>query len=119
LEKKLFQTFILGGELKGSTEAIVGEEAVSSLKKYNFTKGFFGTNGIHIKRGFTTADLKEAIVKKEALDRCKESFILADNSKFNSISAVTFREFEKADIITTDLVQEEFVEYENVLGVDK
>ena len=46
------------------TEAIVGEEAVSSVEKYNFTKGFWGANGISMQRGFSTPELKEALVKK-------------------------------------------------------
>ena len=37
---------MLGGELKKETEALIGAEALESLEKYNFTKGFFGANGI-------------------------------------------------------------------------
>ena len=35
------KVYILGGEFKAVTEAIVGEEAVFTLDKYNFTKGFW------------------------------------------------------------------------------
>ena len=38
--------YILGGAFKNTTEAIVGEETIASLRKFNFTKGFFGVNGI-------------------------------------------------------------------------
>lgn len=41
----------------------MGEEAVSSVEKYNFTKGFWGANGISMQRGFSTPELKEALVK--------------------------------------------------------
>ena len=37
LSDKGFQVYILGGEFKSTTEAIVGEEAVFALDKYNFT----------------------------------------------------------------------------------
>ena len=74
--KKLIQkgctTYILGGELKLITEAIVGVEAINSLRKYNFTKGFFGVNGVSIKNGFTTPDIREAMVKEEAINRTKD-----------------------------------------------
>lgn len=113
-----FKTYITGGEVKSITELICGEEAVASLEKYNFTKGFFGTNGIHIKRGFTTPDLKEAMVKKTAIERCKNSYILGDSSKFNAISPVSFYEFNKAIILTTPSVKENYEDYSNVLGVD-
>ena len=54
-----FRTYILGGEIKDSTEAIVGVEAINSLKRYNFTKGFFGTNGISDYRGYNNNNIRE------------------------------------------------------------
>ncbi|MCR5468363.1 MAG: DeoR/GlpR family DNA-binding transcription regulator [Lachnospiraceae bacterium] len=92
--------FLLGGEFKHTTEAIVGEEALLSLEKYNFTKGFFGTNGITIKNGFTTPEVKEAMVKRQAMRNCKESFVLADDTKFGQISAVGFGAIDQATILT-------------------
>ena len=51
------KVYILGGEFKAVTEAIVGEEAVFTLDKYNFTKGFWGANGVSLQRGFSTPEL--------------------------------------------------------------
>ena len=117
--KKLLQkkcnVYIIGGEIKLSTEAIVGIEAIDSLKKYNFTKGFFGTNGVDIKSGFTTPDIKEALIKREALNRSKEVYILADKSKFNHISSVTFGEINKGIIVTTQLEEDKYRNYTEVL----
>ena len=41
---------LIGGELKGSTEAVIGSQAMQMLKNYHFTKGFFGTNGMTPER---------------------------------------------------------------------
>lgn len=98
-----FRTYIIGGEIKESTEAIVGVEAINSLKKYNFTKSFFGTNGISEYRGYTTPDINEALVKEEAMKRSRNSYILADKSKFGEISCVTFGEIEEATIISSNI----------------
>lgn len=48
LAVKGYKVFITGGEIKASTEAIVGAECVLTLKNYNFTKCFMGTNGISL-----------------------------------------------------------------------
>lgn len=40
-----FRVYLVGGELKGSTEAVVGNQALMNLQSYHFTKGFFGTMG--------------------------------------------------------------------------
>lgn len=119
--KKLAQkgctVYILGGEFKAITEAIVGEEAVSSVEKYNFTKGFWGANGISMQRGFSTPELKEALVKKRSMENCRECYILADDSKFNQISSVTFAPFESAKVITTGLTKPAYRKCKNVIEV--
>ena len=92
--------FILGGEFKYATEAIVGEEAIASLSKYNFTKGFFGTNGITVKNGLTTPEIKEALIKRQAMASCKQCYVLADHSKVGEISSVSFGGVDEATIIT-------------------
>lgn len=98
-----FKVVLLGGELKGTTEAVVGNIAVQTVQSFHFTKGFFGTNGIGRKTGFTTPDMNEACVKRAAMTNCKERFVLADESKFHSISPVTFFDFENAEIITDSM----------------
>ena len=40
LAEKGYKVFLLGGELKAATEAVVGGETMESLKRYHFTKGF-------------------------------------------------------------------------------
>jgi len=123
IDAKLIQkkctTYILGGELKLATEAIVGAETVNALRKYNFTKGFFGVNGVDIERGFTTPDIKEAMVKSEALHRSKKRYILCDNSKFDEISSVTFAGIKEAKIITTVLENNRYRQEAEILEVEK
>ena len=119
LIQKKCTTYILGGELKLATEAIVGAETVNALRKYNFTKGFFGVNGVDIERGFTTPDIKEAMVKSEALHRSKKRYILCDNSKFDEISSVTFADIKEAKIITTVLENNRYRQEAEILEVEK
>ncbi len=117
LAERGYTVYLLGGEFKAVTEAIVGEEAVATLEKYNFTKGFWGTNGIHPKVGFSTPEVKEAMVKKKSMENCRVCYVLADESKFNQISSVTFASFERATVITTDLKQTAFQKYHNIVEV--
>lgn len=118
LIKKNCTTYILGGELKLSTEAIVGTETVKSLRKYNFTKGFFGANGVDLERGFSTPDIKEAMVKEEALIRSKKRYVLCDKSKFDEISSITFADIQDAEIITTKLDNYKYRNKAEILEVD-
>lgn len=107
------KVFLLGGELKSSTEAIIGNSAVRTLLGYHFTKGFFGTNGISSQEGLTTPDFDEAIVKETAMRQCKKCYVLADSSKYNQVSAVTFAQIDDVTIIT----ETEVKGYENLENI--
>lgn len=94
------KVLLVGGELKASTEAVVGNQAMQTLLQYHFTKGFFGTNGVTKRSGCTTPDANEAMVKRTAMEHCKESYVLCDSSKFGKISAVTFAPFTGTHFLT-------------------
>ena len=64
------KVLLIGGELKASTEAVVGSQAIRTLQEYHFTKGFFGSNGVARKSGCTTPDASEAMVKRTAMEQC-------------------------------------------------
>lgn len=95
-----FQVYMPGGVVKIRTEALTGARTCEYLSRFHFTKGFFGTNGITLKQGFTTPDLQEATVKETALKQCRNAYILSDSTKFDRISSVTFADFPQAQIIT-------------------
>ncbi len=108
------RVFLIGGELKSSTEAVVGNQALITLQDYHFTKGFFGTNGISKTDGFTTPDMNEALIKKTAMGQCRQCFVLSDHSKFGNVSSITFAPFHGATILT-DNRPEEYRDCENVV----
>lgn len=110
------EVYLVGGKLKSATEAIVGAEALETLSNYNFTIGFWGTNGIHKKTGFTTPDREEAGVKRISFMNCKKRYIVADSSKFDSISPVGFAAFDDA-VIITEKVAKGYEACENIILV--
>ena len=111
LAQRGFRVYITGGEIKASTEAIVGAECVLTLRNYNFTKCFMGTNGISITAGYTTPDVNEARVKSAAIESSRKAYILADHSKFDEISSATFTQLSRAEIITDALTKRKYAEY--------
>ncbi len=94
------RVILVGGELRGTTEAVVGARAVLAIQDYHFTIGFFGTNGISRQYGCSTPDGGEALVKKTALRQCSKKYILADSTKFNDVSSVSFAGYQDVQIIT-------------------
>lgn len=117
LSEKGFRVLILGGELKSSTEAVVGSEALSCLEKFNFTLGFFGANGISIKTGFTTPDINEALVKQKALKQTKRRYLLCDSQKFGIVSLVSFADITSATILTDYVPKDSFKACNNIITI--
>ena len=99
LAERGFKVFLVGGELKGSTEAVIGNQAMNTLREYHFTKGFFGTNGITKKSGCTTPDANEAAVKS-AHAAVPGVLRALRQLQVDNISSVTFPDFYRSTVIT-------------------
>lgn len=108
-----------GGELKPNTEALVGPDTIESLLKYHFTIGFWGTNGVTDKDGFTTPEMNEAMVKKLSMQQTKTRYVLCDVSKFSKIAPVTFAHFDDAIVITNHIKDKHYKQYKNIVEADE
>lgn len=117
LPRRGMKTYILGGVLKPGTLSIVGGGALDDLNRYNFTKAFLGANGIAIAQGFTTPDPEEALVKSLAAARTQEAWVLADASKFGTVTAAAMFPLAAAGIITSRLRDRRFTEHTMVKEV--
>lgn len=91
---------MIGGNVKKTTKAIIGSHALNCLNKFKFDKCFIGSNGINIEAGFTTPDCEEASIKEYAILNSKESYILSDSSKLDSIACIRFAKINNCTIIS-------------------
>ena len=111
------RAIVVGGDLKAGTEAIVGPGAIDALSRYNFSKGFLGTNGATREQGFTTPDTGEAMVKMLAAQHSACRYVLADASKLGVVTPVTFSSFDAATLITCGSVDASYSTLSNVVEV--
>ena len=109
--------FMPSGQVKDKTEALVGAETCLYLEKMNFTKCFIGSNGVTVNQGLTTPDLSEASVKEMAITHSKNKYVLADHSKFDTISAISFAEFQDVKIIADDKIPDTYKKLDNIIIV--
>jgi DeoR family fructose operon transcriptional repressor len=99
-------SYIVGGHIKPTTKAILGEETIEYINKYYFDKAFIGVNGLSFENGYSTPDVKEAAVKKTVISRSKDCFFLADSSKFDKSYFVKVAELDEGVLITDKLSEE-------------
>jgi len=93
---------LIGGDFRKKTFSLVGQEAINFLDKYNFDKAFVGVNGVSVREGFTTPNELEALVDGKVIKKSKETFILADETKFGAVAFSTICLLGDVDYIITN-----------------
>jgi DeoR family transcriptional regulator, fructose operon transcriptional repressor len=93
---------VLGGRVRGTTQAAVGEEAVRGLADLRVDVAVLGTNGLSADFGLSTPDAEEAAVKRAMLRSAHRVVVLADSSKIGRDYLHRFAALDDIDVVVTD-----------------
>ncbi len=99
LVERNIKTIIIGGFVKYTTDASIGNVALEHIRKMNFDKAFLGMNGID-ESYLTTPDMEEAVIKEAIIMNAKKSYVLVDASKIGHVSFAKVAPLDKVEIIT-------------------
>lgn len=80
----LAKVVVLGGLYQPDSESVVGAMARHNIRSTFFTRAFLGMDGFTPETGFTNRDMERAEIASLVVEHCKNSYILADSSKFGS-----------------------------------
>lgn len=92
----------LPGNLIRQTNSFVGIDTVSILNKYNINKSFMASTGISIECGITNSHPLESEIKRLAMEKGLEVFLLVDSTKFDNSSLVTYAQLKDINYLITD-----------------
>ena len=93
---------LVGGRVRGRTQATVGSVAVDYLRTVGVSVAFLGINGFSVARGLTTPDSAEAAVKSAMVACSATRVLLADSSKFGTSHFARVADLAEIDVIVTD-----------------
>ncbi|GAA1480554.1 DeoR/GlpR family DNA-binding transcription regulator [Gordonia sinesedis] len=93
---------MLGGRVRGLTQAAVGADTISALDRLRVSTAFVGTNGITEGHGLSTPDTEEAAVKAAIVRSAQRVVVLADSSKMGRQDLVSFGGIDDIDVLITD-----------------
>ncbi|SNS25825.1 DeoR/GlpR family DNA-binding transcription regulator [Rhodococcoides kyotonense] len=93
---------VLGGRVRGTTQAAVGPEALQALEWLRVDVAFIGTNALSIGHGLSTPDSDEAAVKRAMVTCANHVVVLADSSKIGREHLVSFARLDHIDVLVTD-----------------
>lgn len=99
LVEKNIRTLIIGGFVKNTTDASIGNQAIHQIESLNFDKAFIGMNGID-ENYLTTPDIEEAAIKQKVIKNSHKTYILIDDSKIGQVSFAKVCKIEDVDVVT-------------------
>ena len=94
--------WLLGGPVRGITQAVVGPAAVEMLGRLRVDVALLGANGFSVEHGFSTPDPNEAAVKRAMVACAREVMVLCDASKHGVDHLVRFAGLDDVDTLVTD-----------------
>lgn len=101
--KDTIEVIIVGGSLNPNINAVMGPIAENNIAALNADKCFLGMNGVDEEFGFSTDGFSDAAVKVSICKSSKQSFVLADHTKFGKkYLAKVFDLDEEIDYLITD-----------------
>lgn len=91
-----------GGELDERLNAFVGPVTETALAAFHADKAFLGTAGIDLQAGLTENSMVEGRIKALMAGNAKETFLLADGSKFGRLAFRAVLPLDKVSQVITD-----------------
>lgn len=96
------EVVLVGGVFHHRILSCGGGMARDMLSRLYFDKGFLASSHFSLEQGFTTPNIAEAEVKRAVLSSAKETFVLADFSKYGNASLSLIAPCEGIGTLITD-----------------
>lgn len=118
-DKEDVSVILIGGIVNfkmNTTESVTAEKQVRDLYA---DKSFVGINGIDSEFGFSTFSLYEAAIKRSFADAARESYLLADHTKFDKKYMVKVADLKKSYnyLITNRKHGYDYSDYEEKINI--
>lgn len=93
---------LIGGIVKGNSNAIEGLLGIEILNKVHIDHGFFSGHAFDLKNGLSDFNLYEVELKRKMVEVSSKVFALVDDSKLNKNSIATFANTEQITTFITN-----------------
>lgn len=96
------RVFAAGGEVRSSSQEVVGPSAEAFLSEYNIDVSFLGVDGVDPGAGCTNYDPIGARVNGAMRSRSKMTIVLADATKIGRVALASVCRMSEVDVLITD-----------------
>lgn len=93
---------LTGGTIRRESYSLVGPDAESTIRNYNFDKLFLGVDGLDLEFGLTTPNPMEAQLNRLMVKKASEVIAVTDSSKLGRHSFSQICDLDEIGTIITD-----------------
>lgn len=109
--------FIVGGAVRASDGAIIGEQAVEQIRQYKADFAIIGASGMDADGSVLDFDMREVAVARAILANARTKILVADHSKLAVNAPVRICDLSELDYVVTDKTPpESFLTATNAAG---
>ncbi|MEG0392792.1 MAG: DeoR/GlpR family DNA-binding transcription regulator [Anaerovoracaceae bacterium] len=94
--------YVIGGKIRHEEKALSGAISTSEIENFNISKAIIGAGAVTAQNGISDYNIEEALIRKKIIARAKETYLVADHSKFGFDSLVNVCPITSLDLIITD-----------------
>ena len=96
------KTYIVGGELRSNSNALVGGWAVRAISEIKADIAILGTSGFMGSEGPCVENFAEDEIKKAMIKSANRVIVVGDSSKAKLTTMIKFCDWEDVDVFVTD-----------------
>lgn len=102
------ELIVLPGIVNRRTNSVADVSTLDFLEQYQFDKAFMGVSGISPQGRLNVSTYIEYELKRSALHRSRQTYLLADMDKFGSTALMSYGEVTELTGVVTDREEPEF-----------
>ena len=108
-----------GGLFDSKSRSFIGLTAEKSLQRYNIHRMFFSGNGLHLERGASESNARQAAFKERVIANSEDVVFLADHTKLGQKAGFFFAETADLSCVITDKeADSDFIGQLNDFGIE-
>ncbi|GIM44714.1 DeoR family transcriptional regulator [Collibacillus ludicampi] len=109
LQNPNIEIVMTGGDVRHSTQSLVGHATVQFLQALRVDHAFIGCSGLSMERGLMNSNMAEGEIKRTMMQIAEKVYVVADHTKFEATSFSVFASWERVDaIITTEELDSQY-----------
>jgi DeoR family transcriptional regulator, L-fucose operon activator len=91
-----------GGLFDEKSKSYIGLLADAALNRFNINRMFFSCSALHMTRGISDTNSRQAIFKERVVANSEEVILLADHTKFGQKAAFFYAQISDLNCLITD-----------------